>query len=518
VGHSDPVRTTGHLSESSLNMQHQSVQLECIEPSESTTQSLPSSPPLALSPDHERASSKNSERKTYGFDTGGIDAFLVEERVRESPMVVDALDVVPEYQVIEKRKRRKRSYVYGGIAILVIILVLLIAVIGRIKTSRGGQAKTDIDGQFTNPPSRSPSALPTMMETKTEPSAKLISIIQSQYDDIAEFNSVFSNEATPQFRAAVWVEESGGSVMSDARIVNRFALATFYFATNGDGWTKCGRQSNHCSVSQEWLTAENECEWYGIQCNDDGSEITALNFPQNRERQHKIIGTLPYELSFLSNLAMVIIPSKSNYVPPNITNRDILKGISGRFPDWSKLTTLTHLLINDHQLEGPFPTYLLENNSALKTIEFTNSSFQGQLFQDISSVKSTALETIRLGGNNFTGPIWPEVNELSTLKTLDISRNRFTGILPDELLTLVNLTLLDFSDNAFTGTITSGFETLAKLRTLKLHSNDIIGSVPKELCDRKEDESAILRTITVDCTEVPAKVSCMCCNNCPLNT
>ena len=200
-------------------------------------------------------------------------AFLVEERDGENPIVVDALDVVPEYQVIEKSKKKKRLYLYGGIAILVIILILLGAVIGRVVTSRAGNATTEINRQFTNAPSQSPSAL-----LKVLPSAKLNSTIQSQYDDVAEFSSVFSNETSPQFLAATWVEESGMSDMSDARIINRFALATFYFATNGDGWTKCGRESNHCSSDIEWLTAENECEWYGVECNDDDSEITKIFF------------------------------------------------------------------------------------------------------------------------------------------------------------------------------------------------------------------------------------------------
>jgi hypothetical protein len=51
-------------------------------------------------------------------------------------------------------------------------------------------------------------------------------------------------------------------------MVTRYALATLYFATNGDNWVQCGRDSTNCDVTQEWLTAENECDWYAIECAD----------------------------------------------------------------------------------------------------------------------------------------------------------------------------------------------------------------------------------------------------------
>lgn len=491
---SDPAHSTRDLTELDRNIEHQSAHVEYIEPSESTNQ-----------PNQEKYVSNNTEDKTYGFDTGGIAAFLVEAGGGENQIVVDALDVVPEYQVIEKSKKKKRLYLFGGISLLVIILILLIGVITRTVARRGDNAT-----EIRNPPY--PTNPPSQVETKILPSAKLNSTIRSQYNEIADFDSAFSDENSSQYRAASWVEDFGVTNMSDVRIINRFSLATFYFATNGDQWTKCGRQSTHCSITEEWLTAENECDWYGIKCSDD-SQITAIHFPPNRERQHKIIGTLPYELSFLSKLAMFIVPSHANR-PPNVQTPGFGDGISGPFPDWSRLSTLTHLYLNDHQLEGTFPTYLLQKNLALKEIELKNSSFQGNLFEDLSSVNSTALTKFIVKGNNFTGPISAQINRLSSLNTLDISRNGFSGTLPDELSTLTNLVILNVSNNAFTGTIFAGFGNLTNLRTLELYSNDLSGSVPKELCDIREEESGKFSTLSVDCMEV----SCTCCTNCPLGT
>ena len=44
--------------------------------------------------------------------------------------------------------------------------------------------------------------------------------------------------------------------------VARFALATFYYSTNGENWTD----------STNWISStESQCTWFGITCDDDGN-------------------------------------------------------------------------------------------------------------------------------------------------------------------------------------------------------------------------------------------------------
>ena len=184
------------------------------------------------------------------------------------------MDIVPEYQVIEVNKKKKIFYLLGGIFLFVIIVLVVIAIVALTlekEAKNNTHIVTKIDRNFTDTPSRAPSVSPT-----TTTFAELLSTIDLLYspDDRAAggselFAAKFSNEASPQYRAAVWVADTASIVginVNDPRMVSRYALATFYFATNGDEWSFCGRGSTYCDVSQEWLTAANECDWYAIEC------------------------------------------------------------------------------------------------------------------------------------------------------------------------------------------------------------------------------------------------------------
>jgi len=509
---------------------------------------------------------QNSDDNTYGFNIGGINSYVV-PTLESELVIVDALDVVPEYQIIEKGKKKKRLYFFGGILLFVIVLLVAITVVALTSKKRGKNDTKfvpDIDPYSASTPSIAPSTSLTIF-------TKLLSAIESRYDRIEQVDTTFLNESSPQYRAAAWVADSIsilGINASDDRMITRFALATFYFATNGDEWFKCGRESTNCQVSQKWLTGANECDWYAIKCSQDGSDIIEIFFPANGDKSNSVTGTLPNELSFLSKLTAVIVARGP---------------ISGIFPDWSKMSTLERLVLNNNQFEGSFPTYLLRQNPSLKTIQFQNNSFQGQLFQDLSSVQSTALIDVSVNGNNFTGPIRSQISNLPSLKTLRIGSNGFTGTLPESLYTLSNLISLDISNtqlrgeisadigalsrliyfragnteisgtlptelfslkqlrtldlsfgeftgylsdsfanltdldvallhnNRFSGTIPSGFEHLSYLNNLELHANDLSGSVPEELCDRQ----GYNHVLTADCLGNVPEVSCTCCTNCP---
>jgi len=43
-------------------------------------------------------------------------------------------------------------------------------------------------------------------------------------------------------------------------VEQRYALSTFYYSTNGDGWND----------SEGWLEDSSECSWVGVKCDDDG--------------------------------------------------------------------------------------------------------------------------------------------------------------------------------------------------------------------------------------------------------
>jgi hypothetical protein len=83
---------------------------------------------------------------------------------------------------------------------------------------------------------------------------------------------------TIQGKAANWLigEDELLVCPDDVKLIQRFALAVIYFATNGDGWLQCSANplsTDACGLEypfmgeSRFLSGANECEWAGISCN-----------------------------------------------------------------------------------------------------------------------------------------------------------------------------------------------------------------------------------------------------------
>ena len=83
--------------------------------------------------------------------------------------------------------------------------------------------------------------------------------------------------------------------------------------------------------------------------------------------------------------------------------------------------------------------------------------------------------------NNVSGPIPPELGELTSLEHMQFYDNNLTGEIPSELGKLANLTTLDFSANDLSGSIPPQLGKLASLTELSLGGNDLSGPIPPEL-------------------------------------
>jgi len=115
---------------------------------------------------------------------------------------------------------------------------------------------------------------------------------------------------SPQGQALEWILQDavGNPPEKDFRVLQRFGLATFHFATVSDS-----EKWDHVTG---WLSVEHECTWHNVRCGPDGS----LSFPetgafgrklQNPLSDHvtylamdenNLHGTIPDEISLLSNL------------------------------------------------------------------------------------------------------------------------------------------------------------------------------------------------------------------------
>lgn len=73
---------------------------------------------------------------------------------------------------------------------------------------------------------------------------------------------------TPQGKAFAWMVEDDTDidVCTYTTLDQRYAMATFYFATSGPGW----------ALNTGWLTSENECLWVLATC-DSNNKLTVLD-------------------------------------------------------------------------------------------------------------------------------------------------------------------------------------------------------------------------------------------------
>jgi hypothetical protein len=83
---------------------------------------------------------------------------------------------------------------------------------------------------------------------------------------LSEFTpkSTLLDRSTPQGMAYLFlVRENNPSFVCSQTIIQRYGLATLYFATQGDRWTN----------NDGWLSPSQECDWFGVECDSNGFAV-----------------------------------------------------------------------------------------------------------------------------------------------------------------------------------------------------------------------------------------------------
>ena len=290
------------------------------------------------------------------------------------------------------------------------------------------------------------------------------------------------------------------------------ALIALYIATDGDYWQD----------STNWLTDAPLSEWNGVSTNNEG-RVVSLDLEHN-----SLSGAIPPEIGGLINLSHLYLGFNqlTGTLPPEVDN----------------LTLLEILTLNDNRLWGPLPDDMTAL-SVLHRFEFDYNSglcaspepgFQEWL-QSIPLLRSgpTCVRTasppddrgiaalitlynatdganwddktnwlseqplqywkgvhineegriaeLRLGVNNLSGQIPPELGNLSNLERLELYGNQLTGAIPFELGNLSNLERLSIQVNQLTSSIPSQLSHLTELTSLSLEGNQLTGAIPSEL-------------------------------------
>ena len=274
----------------------------------------------------------------------------------------------------------------------------------------------------TSSPTTSTSAIPT--------SSLLLDFLGEQsFDD----GKALNNSQSPQFRAYSWLlDNSDLNEYSEKQLLQRYSLATLYYATSGDQWL----------ANTFWLSNLKECYWFGRtgskkRCNKKG-ELIHLELDLNNLK-----GSLPPELGLLSSALESITLSGG-------PNSDLV----GTLP--SELGHLTRL----------------------KVLNVRNNDLSGTIPFEIENLKR--LEKIDLSQNRFRGEIPTQIGALSNLRVLDVSLNYLSGNLPTELGRLKRCQTMSLEDNILVSTIPTEIGKLRELKLLKAGFNEF-ALLPTEL-------------------------------------
>jgi len=116
------------------------------------------------------------------------------------------------------------------------------------------------------PESLSPSSAPSTCSSDPREKAFLRNLVDVTSPVDLVDHTTFSGAA---FRWIVYGDRAQVDVCTYPAVQQRFALATLYFATEGNGWTD----------NSTWLTGEPECNWLGVFC--EGGLVTFLSLCKN---------------------------------------------------------------------------------------------------------------------------------------------------------------------------------------------------------------------------------------------
>jgi hypothetical protein len=283
--------------------------------------------------------------------------------------------------------------------------------------------------------------------------------------------ALFDDPTTPQARALEWitnedaivptlcpnVEGPGCKLDGLNPMVQRYALATFYFATNGDDWTQCSAPENLDDVASvtaandacnrivtpfgvendrvgdtstdAWLGPVNECFWGGVAC--WGADTPNLNLCLD-------------QLDFGEFIFII----------------DQVHSIEKRMPCY-------------FQWHCSYAPFLIADFST------EENGLSGVLVPEISVLPSMRFLILEQG--SIAGTIPPEIGDLERLLIIDMDFNQLTGTLPETLFDLSAMQQLDLNDNQITGTLSTRIGDMSSLTFLQIDHNKFSSAIPSEI-------------------------------------
>jgi len=364
-----------------------------------------------------------------------------------------------------RNSQRRVYYFWGTLALVVFIAIIAGSVV--IAQRRGG---SNDEANEIIPPTADDVQIPM---TNRE---------QALMDVFETVSAVgLEDEGSPQFKAKEWMfhedllKLTPSATVPAQRIAQRYALAVFYFSTNGtETWS-----------THNWLKGD-ECSnmyWTGISCNED-NEVRALAFDNAG-----IEGTIPEELgtlTMLENLVLKNHPRLGGKIPAGLGELTVLgqlglynNALTGGIPnELYSATHLNYINLQNNQLQGGL-ILRIEKLRNLERLILFNNNFSGGL--PMRQLARTGIRFLGLSNNNFAGSLPEQISNLPLLEYLYLDGNAFTGVIPPNMGRLTNLVSFNFDHNTFTGPIPTELGSMKRLEYASVQQNSLSGEIPTEI-------------------------------------
>lgn len=273
------------------------------------------------------------------------DANVQEESKKPNTEDIDDGSIVEEAEEGEICGMPKRKCFAAAVVVLVILAIALgigVGVTGKESSTGRAPAATPVLPEPTAAVTSKPTSGPFTLD--------LASIVLPPGKELTSLGAT-----DPEFLALEWMAESDVRGVpleaNSVELLERFALATLYFATGGDNlWTD----------NFLWLSGGSHCGWSMIECSGDSVRGIYMGF-------NNLSGTLPVEIFWnLKNVVDVNLGSNSlsGTLPTEIglwTEASFVNVEANAFNDRipttiGKMTSLTNFGAALNQLSGSLPS------------------------------------------------------------------------------------------------------------------------------------------------------------------
>lgn len=466
----------------------------------------------------------------------------------QSEQNIAAIGMPQDSHVSKKRTNRLVALVRankwssGLVFLVVIILIAILAIAGGsarqepVPVSSG--SGTHQKPIYIDPKSLDPAVTEALLQ-------KVLSVYTRKGLDA----SVLDGESgtTPQKKAFYWLaSESDLNDLNHTQLMQRYALAVFYYATNAQA-TPYTEKPKPWVSAHLWLSTTHVCEWKGIVCNDqdhvESIDLERNNLSGSLPAELVIIGSTLQTLDLTSNLIYMeddmfdvfenltelrTLLMDDNFLlydnglPPQFKKLERLQKIrlsynlfSGQLEKEHKvlasMAQLTHLELESNFLSGSLPS-VIGNMTNLVYIYLRRNDLNFNL-DFLKGGKLKDLFALWLDSNAITGTIPTEIGLLTELASISMTNGTLSGPIPTEMGNLVNLRRLWLYNNQLTGTIPAVLNQLTDLEVLELHFNKIGGAMPQGICANIDSSDYEFKSLTSDCVK-EVKCDGSCCTDC----